>query len=156
MDTKTVFALFYAILFGGILTRLSAWSAFWRDTKDEPARKWVCRVLWSFFWFTLVPAAYLGIALFLLDEKQIPRREGLATIPGLAIFMAWAVLVFVSVLFLAACYRFWAAIVIELDIAPKRDDLEKYVKLGPMNYFWSGIFPLLISWVGLGLLAFGF
>jgi hypothetical protein len=45
ITTTTVFALFYAIMFGGMLNRLSDWSAFAR--KDAEAKVgcsvWRCR-----------------------------------------------------------------------------------------------------------------
>jgi hypothetical protein len=147
MSTATVFALFYAIVFGGILRRLSGWSAFWRNNRYEPFGIWVPRVVFSYAMFNVFPAIYFGIALYLLGGRQVPS--------DLCRLLFWSIGIFCSVLFLPACYRLWAAIVIWCDLHPwQEQEINRYISPGAGHYLRGAMFPLVASVLALLITAF--
>jgi len=147
IETTTVFALLYAILFGATLNRLSPWSAFWKHTPDE-GWQWVrWRLVASYTMFLLVPAVYFGLALHLMQRWQIQMPSTLLWT------ILWAILLFSSVLFLNACYRFWAFLVLRFKIAPIPTDddghLKRLASFGHGNYLASAAVPFIGSILGL-------
>jgi len=73
-DGATVFSLFYAISFGGTLTRLGEWSAFWKDSPAESSLTCLRRVFLTYLVVHALPAAYFGWGVWLLGEAHIPTR----------------------------------------------------------------------------------
>src|SRR5438093_13448537 len=97
--TTTVFALFYAIMFGGMLNRLSQWSAFGPESDDENRRRVGLRVLLSYLLLHGLPAIYFAVAAGLLSPAKPPL--------GILKLSLCALGLFFSVLFAPPCTGVW-------------------------------------------------
>ncbi len=137
VTTISVFALFYAIMFGGMPRRLSDWSAFAREDKDEKLRTLCWRVLLSYVLLHGFPAIYFAVAVSQLADKPVPTgiRLGL-----------WSMAIFFSVLFVPTCYRFWCGIIIHCDLHPStRPEAVRHHEVRPASYFRSAVLTFALS-----------
>lgn len=128
ITTTTVFALFYAIMFGGILNRLSDWSAFAREDDKEHAFSFYLRVGLSYVLFHILPAIYFAVAVWLLPNKPVPT--------GLFTLSLWSVAIFFSVLFLPTCYRLWCGLIVRFNLHSfEKDPAKRHSTVRPASYF---------------------
>lgn len=143
ITTLVVFSLFYAIQFGATLNRLQDWSAFWRDNRAEPAVQWKARVTLSVLMLNVVPAAYFGFSLWVLQDAKVPSQVW----P----LVFWAIFIFLAVLFIPAVYRLWVCIVLWLRLHPQEPaNLQRHFALGSRNFFYSALLLFVLSGLGLG------
>ena len=142
IPTATVFALFYAIMFGGMLNRLSDWSAFAREDAEEKARTVSCRILLSYVLMHGFPALYFASAMWLLSNKPAPA--------GIFALSLWSEAIFFSVLFVPTCYRVWAGIIIHFNLhSRKREEADRHWNVRPRSHFCSAGLTLGLSLVSL-------
>jgi hypothetical protein len=87
ITTTTVFALFYAIMFGGMLNRLSDWSAFAREDDKEEARTVYRCVLLSYVLLHVLPPIYFAVAVALLSCKPAPTGVFTLSLWSIALFL---------------------------------------------------------------------
>lgn len=128
ITTTTVFALFYAIMFGGMLNRLSDWSAFAREDDREEARTVCWRVLLSYVLLHGLPAIYFAGAVWLLSNKPAPT--------GVFTLSLWSMAIFFSVLFVPTCYRVWCGIIIGFNLHSfQREEAERHRRVRAPSYF---------------------
>jgi hypothetical protein len=138
ITTTTVFALFYAIMFGGMLNRLSDWSAFAREDKKEEACTVFWRVLLSYVLLHGLPAIYFASAVGLLSNKPAPT--------GIFTLSLWSVAIFFSVLFVPTCYRAWCGIVIWFNLhSVEREEAKRHWRVPPRSYFGYAALTLGLS-----------
>lgn len=147
ITTTTVFALFYAIMFGGMLNRLSNWSAFAREDDREDTRTVCWRVLLSYVLLHALPAIYFACALSLLFNKPAPS--------GVLWLSLWSMAIFFSTLFVPTCYRVWCGIIIRFNLHLfDRGDAELHRRVRVPSYFRHAGLTLGLSLIGLlGLLV---
>lgn len=163
LTTEWVFAVFYAILFGGILGRLSVWSPFSKHDDREKRRVWVPRFFLSQLFFTIIPALYLAAGLWVAFRVPLPQTY--------ARLCLWAVLIFMSTLFLNACYRFWVGLIVHWKLYPPLRPVDaktnergseawittkRYVDLGVEMHLQGGLISFVMSVGALVLLWFFF
>lgn len=149
-ETGQVFALFYAIVFGGVLNRLGPWSAFWRSEPWERIERFRWRVLLSFVFFTVFPGLYLGVMLYYFGRLPAPRDWWLTA--------AWGGAIFSSVIIVNSFYRFWVAIVLHYDVAPyskgkQHDRLHWLKSFEYENYVDGGLWSLIPTMLGIAVLC---
>lgn len=145
-DSMIVFTLFYAIMFGGVLNRLSVWSAFARDNKYEPCASFCMRVTLSYLLLHVLPAIYLALVFWLFCGKKLPTTVGA--------LIGCFVGIFLSVLFIPCCYRLWSAIILRCELHPRRKELTDKIELGWASHCFSALPPFLLMGAGLFLWHF--
>jgi hypothetical protein len=140
VDAVTVFALFYAIMFGATLNRLGDWSAFGPVRSGEHARQWCTRVALSVICMHALPAVYFGVVVWLLAGTRPPAHLGS--------LIGWILMLFLAVLFIPACYRLWAGVIRLWELhPPHREEDIQHRLVAPSSYFWQAAAWTALSWL---------
>jgi len=140
IDAVTVFALFYAIMFGATLNRLADWSAFGPIRADEQVRQWCTRVALSVICMHALPALYFAVLVWLLVGSKPPAHLGS--------LISWILMLFFAVLFIPACYRLWAGVVQLGKLhPPSREEDTQHRPVAPSTYFWQAAAWTAFSWL---------